>query len=376
MSRAKGWRACALALLTGCGAAPAAVACPAITPCPSAPPPVVEVAAEAPAPNRCLATAPDAPTPPTARDASEVCANHLRAERALRRELTAAFQRTVEGSVVDVSFGCDGLGEDVMEIDLELGYGHGGSLSLWRLRREGEVFRVQGVGLLHRRRASEGSDPYALEADRYELGRAEGEVPAATVDRALDRVRAALTARLREIEPTRPPRGGSGFGSSSDFHAVIEIADDEGRRLGDRYTGYESSPGQRRYLAVQLARDALFPLIEPFGLTRGEATDADRDLFQDRLEAAAPHLDERFAWWVRERMAWLAAQLGTPRSIPILLPWLEGPSDEAGDRTRRLVANALAAITGWDERSRDDGPRPIDEVAEAYLVECRAALAP
>ena len=87
-------------------------------------------------PNRCLPKGRVAlPVVPEIHQ-STTCVDQRRAEAKVERELKKKFQPTVKGSTVEVSFGCDPITFDVRQIHLEVGYGHGGHLGIWRLQRE------------------------------------------------------------------------------------------------------------------------------------------------------------------------------------------------------------------------------------------------
>jgi hypothetical protein len=319
------------------------------------------------------------------------CVNHLVEESAVRTELESRFRPTITGGVVDVSFGCDRLWHHVRDVVVTRGGGHATSHTIYRLRRD-PARRDQFVArVLEYRWTGRAYDEYTYEvADSFEVRRLETTVPAAPVDAALERVRTALTARIREIEPPPTPgrRGGGGFSSSGSFHVAITLTDEHGYELRGAFTGPESSGTQAAYLPLRVAAEALGPVLRPLVPAGGPINDEDRALFVETFTAARATFSEQFTWWVRERYVAMASRLGTPalaRDLLALLAELTpDPDDErertpilalrpgSEDRTRVLAVTALAALTGWDARHHLDGtPRPLDHVTADYLAECR-----
>jgi hypothetical protein len=345
-------------------------------PSPSEPPP------RTPRPNRCL---PDGP--PKARAAPRIyepstCVDHRRAETILARKIVKDYERTVTGSIVDVSFGCDPLTQDLQEVVIELGFGHGGSLEIWRIRRDesGSDFSVLGIG-------NRGYYAPSTSGAPVRIGR--GHIPAGVLEKALARARPALTVMVREIEPPPPPNGalGRSFSSSSgDFHHYFRLTDGM-HELVRHYTGYPSSSDQPRYVGVTAAMEALRPLLESVPLDGSDPNAEERELFVRSFLAAAPRFDEPFAGWVRDRYLMLAEHLGTPELVPALVRELErglsegeGQPDDGHEKItfeRRLEYSlaALARITGWDPRKDEVGAaRAPSSAAREMVEECKRAL--
>jgi hypothetical protein len=282
---------------------------------------------------------------------------------ALRAELDGRYLRGFANSTLQVTFPCDGLGPVIREIVIETGEGHGGSLELWRATRGTRGYDVRGI-VYQGGSLTQSARPHAI---------ATGTVAHQALE--LERVRAALVAKPREVRP-RPARGvvdsPSWTLSSRDFHVVIRLVDDAGRVLERRYTGYAGSDGQDVYLGPELALEALAPITQ-LSASPLAPGDPDRALFAERFLAAAPHFDDEYAWWVMERMVDLSRALGSRALIPALLTRLvvDEPTRSRVD-ARRDAVDALARITGWDARGGPAGARSSDEdAAAAYLAACR-----
>ena len=336
-------------------------------------------------PNRCLPQGRLALPKPVELHAPGRCVDHRRQEARIARDLKKEFTPTAKGSQVEVSFGCDPLTFDVHQIHLEIGYGHGGHLALWRLQREKDDDKeYQILGIVHRLTGG-GYDKYTYEvASRFEARIGIGRVDAKAVAAALLKARPAMTARIRELQP--PPSGGlsmSSFTSSGNFHHAIRILDSMPHVLEGRHTGYPSSGDQARYLGLVRAMGDLRPLIDKIDPQVVEPTPEQRKYFTERFVAASPRFEDEYAWWVRDRYVKLAGKLGGPELVPILVDVLRVRLAEVqkakpeGGADRRLVdtVSALAGVTGWDARFNPDGsPRSPEKVAQEYIDECNTAL--
>lgn len=333
-------------------------------------------------PNRCLPDGPPKARPPAKLHEAATCVDHRRAEAALARKIIKAYDRTVKGSVVEVSFGCDPLVSDLEEIVVESGYGHGGNLELWRLTRNKEDtdYNALGLGLVgYFRSSAEGGSPVRL---------FRGRISERALTPALSLARPALTLNVRELEPPPLPNGlwGRSFSTSSgNFHHFLRMTDGQ-HRLTRHYTGYPNSGGQPRYLGVQAAMAALHPLLEKVALDTKPITADERDFFVRSFLAAARRFEDEYAWWVRERYVTLAEHLGTPELVPALVEVIENAlaeadreKDEAQKKTtleRRLEhpLAAVARITGWDPRKDDAGvARSPAAAAREVITECGGA---
>jgi hypothetical protein len=193
---------------------------------------------------------------------------------------------------------------------------------------------------------------------------------------------------VRELQP--PPRsdgslGSFSFGTSSaDFHSYVRIVDDMPHVLEAYYSGYAGTSGQSQYLGLEVATEALLPLLEPIALAAGSPSGEERAFFTNEMVRAQPRLHREFAWWVRERYVRLAGRVGTTAAVPALLDDLraeltraqeQGPGHDREESRMMDLVLALAKITGWDARLDERGqPRPVIAVAKEYLSECTRGI--
>jgi hypothetical protein len=324
--------------------------------------PVAPVAPAAPA-GRCVIE--PLPAARSAPAAAAACHRPSAATTtAIRAAIAKRYVATYDRGKPEVAFGCDGLGPRIRELVIETGGGHGGSLALWHARR-GTGTRYDVRGILYR----DASATRAATSPPFQLASGRADLP------DLDLVRTSLAAKVREVAPPPPPPSSSGTigihrtssSSSRDFHILVRLVDDDGRILERRYTGYEGSSAQDRYLGLALALDALAQItaLTPSAVA---PTPDDRRLFTDRFAAAVPHFDDDFYWWVMERYIDLARHLGTPATIPGLLTRLTFAKPDRSKLDARADAlDALARITGWDARP---GASP-EAAAARYLAACK-----
>jgi hypothetical protein len=293
-----------------------------------------------------------------------------RAPKAMEKPLTKAiakdFNPTQTGGKPSVKFPCDGLGDKIDEIVLETGGGHGGTLNLFRARRaaagsqaNADKYDVRGIVFSGASMTHQPANP--------PFERVAGTV---TID--IDRLRAATTAEVTEVFPPRKKGEFPGMmdsWSSHDFHILIRLVDSDGRVVERKYTGYESSSHQSVFLGLQIAEQTL-DAITSLTPTKDAADADDRAFFADRFNAAIPHFDEDFYWWVMERYVDMARFLGTPKIIAGLLTRMTvaDPKDRSHVDARHDALEALANITGWDARKNN----ATDETAaKAYLAQCQ-----
>ncbi len=308
----------------------------------------------------------------------ETCVDHEPLARRWAQKLAKSYQRVANGRV-DVSFQCDPLTADLSEIVVESGYGHGGSLQIWRLTRQSEStpsFDV--IGVAH-------PTYYAQDKDSTLPLIARGEIASRDLEKALASVRVLLTASIREVEP--PPKPGtiglhSMFFSSGDFHHHFRLRDDGQHELAGGFTGYPNSQAQRAYVAIQQAMKELDPWLDRLSFQRAQPDSQLRKWFSAYFTSAWPRVQSGDAWWVRERMLNLAGQLGDASVIPIVAGELgrqlrrvrEAPADKRVELAGRHLAEPLAALkalTGWDPREADDGSeRPLMAAVELAVSEC------
>jgi hypothetical protein len=283
---------------------------------------------------------------------------------------------------VDVSFDCNPITSRVEELEFELGSGHGGSLTIWRIYRASEdddqsPYHVVGFG--H-------DDPWMpydeytwSVADRFSVKIAHGTLAAGVVDGALESSFPALTARPREFEPL-PKAGLTSMRvetSSNNYYEHIRIRDVSGHELERTFTGYGGTLGQGSYLGLDLAMESLRPLVQDL------AFDADLPTVEERVFLDRQMLTARNkAWWVEDRYVRLAGRIGDKVLIPMLVEVLrqrlKGANvDTSENRKDALAARlmdpilALVRVSGWDARTDASGhERSLVEVARDYIDEC------
>ncbi len=280
--------------------------------------------------------------------------------------VVAAFVPVHDGGSADINYACDGIGDGIAEVVVETGNGHGGTLGLWRARRNADGrFAVVGIEV---REAGLG-----VHAENPPF-----EVASGTVDLPdLELVRAGVDARITEMDPPPPPDSVGGFTqsfSSNDFHLLIRLVDDDGRVVERRFTGYESNGRQTEYLGLLAGRPGLEPMLSR-AMAHAAVTDDVRALFASRFVAMAPRLDDEDEWYVKERIVELSRYAGSPAVIPGLLGRLQTtrptfrPYVRSYLATRASAVAGIAAITGWDARRET---RSIDEAAARDLAVCHA----
>ncbi len=310
------------------------------------------------APPRC--EYPRAVAPPVATVAPASCQRASTANAAaIRAEITKRYRPERTGGRADIKLDCDGLGERIVDIVVETGSGHGGTLGLWhaQLRADGNYdlrgIAYQGDSMI--RHAV--TPPYQLATGIVALPE-------------LARARAALTAIVSEVDPPPPPGTIAGFGftsSSNDFHLLVRMTDEAGRSVENHYTGYESSSDQDHFIPLEVAVQALQPITE-LPTAAGAASADDLSLFAARFLAAVPHFDDEFYWWVMERYVDLSRFLGDERAIEGLLTRMTVSKPDRSKIDARVHAlEALAKITGWDARSNAS----VERAANAYTAACK-----
>ena len=335
---------------------------------------------DAPA-NRCLPDGLPAAPKPAETLHGATCRDHASIERQLRAVLIKGFQRSANGRV-DVVFGCDPIADEVTEVSFETGYGHGGSLTVWRLTRAEKATSFDVLGI-----ASDGWITAPSDLDRAKsLQVTRGILPAQELERTLSTVRPALTAVVREIEPPPLPNSmgwRSMFHSSGNFHHYLQLRDDQNHALEASYTGYPHSDAQRLYVALEIAHDAIAPLFEHFEFEREIASPALRDWFSAYVVRAWPRLQDPSAWWVRERLVVLAGKAGNASVVFAIISELERglaevstvrPEHAASSAERYLTEplTALRQVTGWDARFGPSGTLlSLVDSARQAVSECR-----
>ena len=335
----------------------------------------------APTKNRCL---PDGPAPiAKAKEQSNgsTCVDHTRMEARLAPLLKKRYERVAKG-VLDVSFGCDPVTSELEEITVETGYGHGGSLSVWRLVRD-DAGDFDVLGIAH---DSHYFRPPPDAAGTVSVAR--GKLAARLLERALETARPALVATVRELEPPPVPNSiglHSMFFSSGNFHHFVRLRDGVDHELSRAYTGYPGSDDQRRYIGLQLAVEKLDPLLDEIAFAREVPDEKLRAWFSAHAVEAFERTDPSDGWWVRERLVNLAGKAGDRRVVPLVVTQLErglsevqkAPDDRKADLAERYLVDplaALAGVTGWDARKTPDGAElSLSAAARQAVSECRSA---
>jgi hypothetical protein len=310
--------------------------------------------------------------------------DHRAEERKIRPLLLKRYDASLKDSTVEVGFGCDPITSDPTEIVIETGSGHGGSLTLWWIRRKISGADFEVTQFTHSR-AWEPYDKYDYAvADRFVAKVSRGTLAASAFDKALLRAKPALTATFRELEP--PPEPGTLHGmsfssSSHDFTVGIRITDGY-HLLSRRFTGYEGSGGQDEYLGPQVAMESIRPVLDAVKLSEGNIDDGERAFFVARVRELAPRLYDPFVWWVRDRYLHLAARFDATDLVPLVMDDLRHGLDEVAkmpeaERADRAIhtlgdsINGMVRLTGFDPRyDADKKPRPALEVAQEILEEC------
>jgi hypothetical protein len=327
-----------------------------------------------------------APKPLAQDEISEggTCVDHRAEEKRIRPILLKRFNPTVKGGTVEVAFGCDPVSSDPMEIIVETGSGHGGSLSVWWIRSKiaGGDFEV--TQFVH----SSVWAPYDkydyTVADRFKAQTLRGTLSASTLEKVFKRAMPALTATFRELEPPPEPNslhGMSMSSSSHDFHAAVSVTNGY-RRLARRFTGYEGTGGQDEYLGINLALESIRPMLEQIKTVEAPIDEAERAFFVKHVRSVAPRFYDTFNWWVRERYLHLAARFDAKDLVPFVMDDLRHGLGEVAkrpetDRNERAIntvgdsINGMVRLTGFDPRyDADKKPRPAVEVAQEILEEC------
>lgn len=334
-----------------------------------------------PVPNRCLPAGMPKSRPPRKVYSADTCVDHRRMEALVAHRIKKRFERTVSSSVVDVSFACDPLTSELEEIVIERGWGHGGSLQVWRIRKRADDSDYDVLVLGH------ASYYRSDKAKLLEIGR--GKFTSKTLALALAQARPALTATPRELEPPPPPNGmlGRSFTTSSgDFHHAFQLFDGM-HELRRHFTGYQGTGGQSEYLGLMIAMDAFQPLLDSVKVGPDVASAEEQAFFVESFLRAAPRFDDDYAWWVRDRYVKLAEELGTNELVPALVDVLrsglregDAVSEEARQKElyeRRLTSPlaALVKITGWDPAKEDgSSDKSVEQAARAMVDECSRVL--
>ncbi|MRG91868.1 hypothetical protein [Polyangium spumosum] len=335
----------------------------------------IHEAPESQKPNRCAKGGAFPPLLVTPRPATEPDRLPCRArdqatESSIAADLRAQFKPTMQGSTLDVSFGCDGLDQPVARLVYERGAGHGRQLEIVQISRSdpaAAAYDVIGVRASH-------PFPSKAKAPPFQVARAT--LPTDAVHAKMPFVRAALHATMRENRPKAKNFGVMGFGSSASVHVLVRLEDAAGRSVEKQYTDAIDSDGQPRYLPLLRADAELRQLVDKLPWQGEPASGEVLRLFEERFLEAMIESAEPGAWWVRGAYLELAGLAGARSLVPSILgvlgaPRPEGPGSDAWEHNQEAALSALVALTRWDPRKDERGaPRPLEAAARDFLTEC------
>ena len=273
----------------------------------------------------------------------------------LRPRLERAYRPTMDGARLESTYACDPVGA-LTELVFETGTGHGQGLALVRLRwQDGRL-----AGLRISRRGGPGKDGGRTDVERVVI-------EATDVDRVMPWLRGLLAVQLTEQVP-HDSHGGAGYGSSGSWHGLLLVRDAAGHVRERSYTG--AGGEQLHSIPVAEITATLRPLVEALPWQSSTVDGEVRAFFVSRFLAAGP---DRAAWWVKERMVMLAADVGTPALVPRLVALAQDIRVDASvQRTREHALTALAALAGFDARRDSQGtPVSAETAAAAYARACK-----
>jgi len=352
-----------------CGATPAtrthvveasigAPSCPAAASSPRAPPSQPKPSdplAEMPGCRALSGTRAPAITVPSA---AKYCASFEKTSfEKVGTQLLASYKPQQRPSKVIVDHACSPIGGDAKHLVFERGNGHGGSLVIHRIDRDGAELQITRLSIgAYCRGASAGCGSVQVERAR---------VPAAAIDAHTHLVHAALTATVKEfgLFELGGAGGGSGGGSSNDYH--LRVRWEDGAGVFDRtFTGYAGTE-QAVELPMKMASEPLEQALKTAAFTPAGLSESDRaffDLELTRTFSGTP------AWWVAERYLLMAKDAGTRAIVPVLARVAAGTTTGAGEERRRVAAvEAIATITKFDARvGTGGGERSIEAAAKTY----------
>lgn len=274
----------------------------------------------------------------------------------LRPRLERGFRPTAPGATLELRYACDPIAAP-WELVFETGSGHGQGLALVRLRWQG----AQLAGLRISRRGGLVQGDEATVVERVVI---EG----TQVDRALPGLRGLLAVQLTERVPVEP-QGGSGYGASGSWHARVSLRDTAGHVRERGFTGSDGGSEQVHSIPVAEITATLRPLIDAFPWQTAAVDDDARAFFVSRFIAAGP---DQAAWWIKERLVVLAADVGTPALIPRLVRLAQDIRVDASvQRTRDHALAAVARLAQFDARIDERGaPVPTEQAVTIYAHAC------
>jgi hypothetical protein len=329
-----------------------------------------EASVEAEAPPECLPEGfvPRPPAIPThaGEPSSGACRAIAKSTRAgLSEELRADWYYEYDNSRLVVDFGCDRL-EDIVEITLQYGGGHGGTLDLVRLRPSESGHEWEVLLLRH-------SAGYYADRGAREGGVHRGRVSADELEHVLEQSRAAFLLAAEEV--TAEDVGARASVSSGDFHAFVRLVDDRGYSRAIGFSGYPSSgEGQLGWHVAGLAVWPLANLVESAQLDATSPDDDSRTFFMERFAEteAADYYGEFGAWWVHERLLQMAGVHATVDLVPALgLRLCPAFVDDIAGRAPGGALASMFALLGHDAAIEvDESEILAREQAELWMTAC------
>ncbi|HEV8321459.1 MAG TPA: hypothetical protein VG389_07585 [Myxococcota bacterium] len=245
-------------------------------------------------------------------------------------EIRGRFHSVMDGSAIEVEFGCDPVGDRPREIVMER---MEPTVELWRLRPlRGATGVWAALGLAHACScraccAGGGAGPLAPPPARM----ARATLRAGDVTAAIDLARAALVATVREVPGPGSAGAVHGFGSYDPLHERVRLSGSGGVALERAFTGWPNESNQSDYLPALVAAAAVGALLDPSWLTAADAKpgrDA-RDFFRDRLAAGPAY----------------GAETGRDRAS-------DGPREELRRTAGAALADDLAEMAYTFDRAR------------------------
>jgi len=318
--------------------------------------------------NPCQHAAPQAgdfvPAEPTNRY-SDVCRANGAAERKLRADLLAKLRWTRKGSRFEVGYGCDLLRRPIQAIlfretpDVRF--------QSFLIRKEpGGDYSIVHFYQERARRTADGES-----VTRWVVRR--GAIRASQVNTRVGELRAAVAARIREVEPAAGFRGGRGWGSSGYVCRFVQLVDEDWNLAQREFCGRGSSSTQARHVPMDAAVDAVRPLLAQATIPDTQLTREERRFLARWLYENRPNVAARAEWFGRVQRIVDFASLISPRDlVPTLLEAVRFmPNDSYEAKLYDQLLGLLAEVTKWDAHVRADGTRRSRAgTSRAYLRAC------
>ena len=233
----------------------------------------------------------------------------------------------------------------------QYGWGHGSGIVLAVIEPTQEGARLHRfVGLLDGR----DPEPRLAEASRYL--RASADAPA--LAKLLAGMRTALAAK---VEPWWS--GPDMVISSSSQDCVVTLCGVEAADSTIGFCGYHGSEELALQARVMAARDCWIRFENAADWQAAEVDDAAREVLAAAWRRTV-QMQSTKDWWVRERMAYVAAELGVRALALPLLELVTRREELLGDR--EVDWGSLVRLTGVDFRRSKGAPRCSFEIVRDY----------